>query len=58
MLSALAARVFVELKAGNSIPSALEDQASWWSANYHTDGEASTFQQKVEAHEGGKFYLA
>ena len=56
--SALAVRLFIELKAGDSIPITLEEQAQWWSTHYHSGGDASSFQEKVEAHESGEFPTA
>jgi len=53
--SALAARLFIELKLGNSIPEMLQDQAQWWATTYHTGGDPATFETTVTDFESGKF---
>ena len=54
--SALAARVFINYKLGDEIPSTLDEQANWWASSYHnSEKSADTYKEIVNNYEGGGY---
>ena len=49
--SALAARLFIEIRSSSNLPATLPDQAAWWAENYNPSQSAQQFEALVSTYE-------